>query len=51
VAADAILALDNGRVVDVGKHEQLLTRCELYRKLWRQQNFHADMSVLAGAAQ
>jgi ATP-binding cassette subfamily B protein len=51
VAADAILALDNGRVVDVGKHEQLLTRCELYRKLWRQQNFHAELSVVPGAAQ
>jgi subfamily B ATP-binding cassette protein HlyB/CyaB len=51
VAADAILALDNGRVVDVGKHEQLLGRCELYRKLWRQQNFHAELSVVTGAAQ
>ncbi len=51
VAADAILALDNGRVVDVGKHDQLLGRCELYRKLWRQQNFHAELSVVTGAAQ
>lgn len=51
VAADSILALDNGRVVDVGKHEQLLNRCELYRKLWRQQNFHAELSVVTGAAQ
>ncbi len=51
VAADAILALDNGRVVDVGKHEQLLGRCDLYRKLWRQQNFHAELSVVTGAAQ
>jgi ATP-binding cassette subfamily B protein len=51
VPSDAILALDNGRVVDVGKHEQLLKRCDLYRKLWRQQNFHSDLSVVIGAAQ
>jgi len=38
-------------VVDVGKHDQLLKRCELYRKLWRQQNFHTDFSLVGGAAQ
>ena len=51
VPSDAILALDNGRVVDVGKHDQLLKRCELYRKLWRQQNLHSDLSLVGGAAE
>jgi subfamily B ATP-binding cassette protein HlyB/CyaB len=51
VPADAILALDGGRVVDVGKHDQLLSRCELYRKLWRQQNYHSELTVVAGAAE
>jgi ATP-binding cassette, subfamily B, bacterial HlyB/CyaB len=49
VPSDAILALDNGRAVDVGKHDQLLKRCDLYRKLWRQQNFHSELSLVAGA--
>ncbi|MBM3540037.1 MAG: peptidase domain-containing ABC transporter [Alphaproteobacteria bacterium] len=41
VVADAILVLDQGRAVDLGKHDQLLARCEIYRHLWRQQNRHA----------
>ncbi len=31
--ADRILVLDQGRIVDVGSHEQLLARCDLYRRL------------------
>jgi ATP-binding cassette, subfamily B, bacterial HlyB/CyaB len=41
VRSDAILVLDQGKAVDIGKHEQLLARCDLYRKLWRQQNQHS----------
>ena len=40
VAADAILVLDQGSTVDVGRHGELLQRCELYRHLWNQQNRH-----------
>ena len=40
VAADAILVLDQGSAVDVGRHAELLQRCELYRRLWNQQNRH-----------
>ncbi len=40
VSADGILVLDHGRAVDMGKHDQLLARCEIYRHLWRQQNRH-----------
>ncbi|HEY2733235.1 MAG TPA: peptidase domain-containing ABC transporter [Polyangiales bacterium] len=32
-AADRIVVLDRGRVVDVGRHSQLLARCPLYREL------------------
>ncbi len=46
--ADAILALDNGKVVGVGPHEQLLRNCDLYRRLWQQQNSH---SLYAEAAE
>jgi ATP-binding cassette, subfamily B, bacterial HlyB/CyaB len=38
--ADAILVLDQGRINDVGKHEQLLARNEIYSSLWHQQNSH-----------
>jgi subfamily B ATP-binding cassette protein MsbA len=31
--ADRILVLGAGRIVDVGTHEQLLRRCDLYRRL------------------
>ncbi len=33
IAADRVVVLDGGRVVDVGPHEELLDRCELYRRL------------------
>lgn len=31
--ADVILILDEGEIVDIGKHEELLERCDLYRSL------------------
>jgi subfamily B ATP-binding cassette protein MsbA len=31
--ADKILVLDKGRVIDMGKHEELYRRCEIYKKL------------------
>jgi ATP-binding cassette, subfamily B, bacterial HlyB/CyaB len=45
VSADAILVLDAGEVHDIGKHEELLARCDIYSDLWYQQNRH-----VAGAA-
>ena len=40
VAADAIMVLDRGRIVDYGKHSELLSRCMTYRHLWNQQHRH-----------
>ena len=37
---DAILVLDQGRVVDLAPHHELLTRCPTYQQLWNQQNRH-----------
>jgi subfamily B ATP-binding cassette protein HlyB/CyaB len=37
VKSDAIFVFDRGKVVDQGKHDELLTRCEPYQTLWRQQ--------------
>ena len=38
VPSDQILVLDRGKVIDTGRHVDLLDRCELYRHLWNQQN-------------
>ncbi len=35
--ADRIMVLDQGKVVDVGPHAELLDRCEIYRTLWERQ--------------
>ena len=40
VASDAIIVLDRGRIVDGGRHDELLGRCEIYRHLWQRQNRH-----------
>ena len=40
VAADAIVVLDRGRIVDCGRHSELLSRCTDYRTLWSQQHRH-----------
>lgn len=33
VDADSIVVLEGGRVVDVGRHEELMSRCPLYREI------------------
>jgi len=40
VPADAILVLERGRVYDLGRHDELLGRCDIYSGLWHQQNRH-----------
>jgi ATP-binding cassette, subfamily B, bacterial HlyB/CyaB len=40
VKADAILVLEQGSVQDVGRHEELLARCDIYSNLWHQQTSH-----------
>ncbi|MGC4024895.1 MAG: peptidase domain-containing ABC transporter [Mesorhizobium sp.] len=35
--ADAILVMERGKVSDVGRHEELVSRCMTYRHLWNQQ--------------
>ena len=37
---DAILVLDQGRVVDLAPHNELIARCPTYQQLWHQQNRH-----------
>jgi ATP-binding cassette subfamily B protein len=40
VSADSIVVLDHGRIVDYGRHGELLSRCMTYRHLWNQQHRH-----------
>ncbi|MDQ0322198.1 ATP-binding cassette subfamily B protein [Pararhizobium capsulatum DSM 1112] len=37
VDADAILVIDRGKIADIGRHDQLVSRCITYRHLWSQQ--------------
>jgi ATP-binding cassette subfamily B protein len=38
--AHQILVLEKGKVYDIGTHEVLLGRCDIYKHLWYQQNRH-----------
>jgi ATP-binding cassette, subfamily B, bacterial HlyB/CyaB len=40
VHADAILIMDQGRIVDHGRHVELVARAGVYQDLWRQQTRH-----------
>ena len=37
---DLTLVLDQGKVMDIGPHRELVERCPVYRQLWLQQNRH-----------
>nr|WP_041757945.1 peptidase domain-containing ABC transporter [Bradyrhizobium sp. ORS 278] len=41
VDCDAILVLNRGVIDDIGRHEELLERNDIYSSLWHQQNSHA----------
>ena len=40
VNADKIMVMQQGSLMDAGRHEELLTRSETYRHLWNQQTSH-----------
>jgi subfamily B ATP-binding cassette protein HlyB/CyaB len=42
VDCDVILVLEQGKVYDMGTHEELLRRCDIYKHMWYQQNRHVD---------
>jgi len=34
--------LERGKFEDIGTHDELLERCDIYRGLWNQQNRHMN---------
>jgi ABC-type multidrug transport system fused ATPase/permease subunit len=36
--ADRILVLDEGAIADSGRHDELMLRCEVYRRIWKFQD-------------
>ncbi len=40
VKADQILVLEKGAVYDIGRHDELLERCDIYAGLWHLQHRH-----------
>ena len=40
VNSDAIMVMQQGRLADMGRHEELLARSETYQQLWHQQTSH-----------
>ena len=41
--ADSILVLERGKFYAVGRHQKLLSGCDIYQLLWRQQNRHLEL--------
>jgi ATP-binding cassette subfamily B protein len=48
VPSDAILVMEKGAVYDVGRHSELLYRCDIYKHMWRQQNRHLEPTETHG---
>ena len=43
--ADKIIIVDNGRIIDLGKHDELLTRCDFYKDMVERQKLEDEMGV------
>ena len=45
--ADRILVVDEGRIVDSGRHAQLMLRCQVYRTIWQSQDRMPEVASLS----
>jgi len=45
VPAHAILVLERGKTYDIGTHDELLHRCDIYKHLWHVQNRNTERST------
>src|SRR5215469_15640201 len=48
VDAHAIIVMEKGKLYDIGTHDELLRRCDIYRNMWYKQNRHLDPSISHG---
>jgi ATP-binding cassette subfamily B protein len=49
VDADAIMVMERGKREDIGRHDELLERCAIYRNLWQQQHRHLESASMSHA--
>jgi len=47
VNADKILVMEKGQVDDIGPHDELLYRNEIYKHMWYTQNRPSEVSASA----
>lgn len=50
LAADRILVMQDGQIIDDGRHDELLRRCDVYRTLARRQLFSGEEGAEVGAS-
>jgi len=43
--ADNIIIVDDGEIIDLGKHDELLTRCDFYKDMVERQKLEDEMGV------
>ena len=43
--ADQVLVMESGRLVDAGRHAELLARCGLYQRLWHRQSVGESWTI------
>ncbi|MBK1674265.1 ABC transporter permease [Ectothiorhodospira shaposhnikovii] len=43
--ADQVLVMEGGRLVDAGRHDELITRCGLYQRLWQRQSVGESWTI------
>jgi ATP-binding cassette subfamily B protein len=48
VPAHQILVMEKGRVYDIGRHDELLHRCDIYKHMWHTQNRHVETPTRHG---
>ena len=43
--ADKIIIVDDGKIIDLGTHDELISRCEFYKEMVLRQQLEDEMGV------